>query len=135
MTCWDAMVRPQPSTHSWDQAHRRPTIEETLTDAEAAILVTEWPELTTTDWTAARQAMNGTAPVLCNGCNHLDPNNKPATCRLDRKSAADQAKLPSVVRTGRRHFWLPCAPDVPASRHPDGFHARRFSTGGQLAHS
>ncbi|MFC9535023.1 hypothetical protein ACFT38_31590 [Streptomyces sp. NPDC056975] len=98
------MARPQPSTHSWDQAHRRPTIEETLTDAEATILVTEWPELTTTDWIAARQAMNGTAPVLYNGRNHLDPNNKPVTCRLDRKSAADQAKLPSVVRTGRRHF-------------------------------
>ncbi|MFC9501868.1 UDP binding domain-containing protein [Streptomyces sp. NPDC056982] len=90
MTCWDAMARPQPSTHSWDQAHRRPTIEETLTDAEAAILVTEWPELTTTDWTAARQAMNGTAPVLYNGRNHLDPNTMP--CKLpDTPSSASDA--------------------------------------------
>ncbi|GAA1280600.1 MULTISPECIES: UDP-glucose/GDP-mannose dehydrogenase family protein [Streptomyces] len=41
VTCWDPMARPQPGMHPWDQAHRRPTIEEALTGADAAILVTE----------------------------------------------------------------------------------------------
>ncbi|MFE4683523.1 hypothetical protein ACFRNJ_22340, partial [Streptomyces sp. NPDC056721] len=106
------MARPQPSTHSWDQAHRRPTIEGTLTDAEATILVTEWPELTTTDWTAARQAMNGTAPVLYNGRNHLDPNNKPATCRLDRKSGAPPAKKTKLVYAGGGGIFVANLPGV-----------------------
>ncbi|WP_405603463.1 UDP-glucose dehydrogenase family protein [Streptomyces sp. NBC_00081] len=74
VTCWDPMARPQPGTHPWDQAHRRPTIEEALTGADAAILVTEWPQLTTTDWAAARQVMNSAAPVLYDGRNHLDPD-------------------------------------------------------------
>ncbi|MET7843561.1 UDP-glucose/GDP-mannose dehydrogenase family protein [Streptomyces sp. NPDC005356] len=74
VTCWDPMARPQPGMHPWDQAHRRPTIEEALTGADAAILVTEWPQLTTIDWAAARQVMNGPAPVLYDGRNHLDPD-------------------------------------------------------------
>ncbi|MFE5030033.1 UDP-glucose dehydrogenase family protein [Streptomyces sp. NPDC056656] len=74
VSCWDPMARPQPGTHPWDQTHCRPTIEEALTDADAAILVTEWPELTTTDWPAARHVMNGSRPVLYDGRNHLNPD-------------------------------------------------------------
>ncbi|MGX1676448.1 UDP binding domain-containing protein [Streptomyces sp. NPDC055400] len=73
VTCWDPMARPQSGMHPWDQTHRQPTIQEALTGADAANLVTEWPELTT-NWTAARQLMNGTAPVLYDGRNHLDPD-------------------------------------------------------------
>ncbi|WP_346138448.1 UDP-glucose/GDP-mannose dehydrogenase family protein [Streptomyces coeruleofuscus] len=73
VTCWDPMARPQPDTHPWNLTDRRPTISEALTGADAAILVTEWPDLATTDWAAHRHLMNNHTPVLYDGRNHLDP--------------------------------------------------------------
>ncbi|MFF9819396.1 UDP-glucose dehydrogenase family protein [Streptomyces sp. NPDC014006] len=71
VTCWDPMARPEPGTQPWSHTQRHPTIAEALTDADAAMLVTEWPHLTTTDWAAHRTLMN--TPVLYDGRNHLDP--------------------------------------------------------------
>jgi UDPglucose 6-dehydrogenase len=45
---------------------------ETLTDADAAILVTEWPEFAELDWTAAAEKM--ARPLLIDGRNFLDAN-------------------------------------------------------------
>jgi UDPglucose 6-dehydrogenase len=42
----------------------------TLTDADAAILVTEWPEFAELDWNAAAEAM--ARPLLIDGRNFLD---------------------------------------------------------------
>lgn len=44
---------------------------ECLTDADAAAIVTEWPEYLRLDWTRARQLMR--QPVLVDGRNCLDP--------------------------------------------------------------
>lgn len=73
VTCWDPMARPTPGTTPWDQAKRHPTIADTLVGADAALLVTEWPDLATTDWTAHRPLMHGTHPALFDGRNHLAP--------------------------------------------------------------
>ena len=42
-----------------------------LEGADAAILVTEWPEFAELDWAAMAQAM--TTPLLVDGRNYLDP--------------------------------------------------------------
>ncbi len=43
-----------------------------LAGADAAVLVTEWPEFVTIDWAAARDAMAGT--LIVDGRNALDPD-------------------------------------------------------------
>jgi len=47
------------------------TALEALADADAAVLVTEWPELVELDWSAVASAMRGN--VLIDGRNALDP--------------------------------------------------------------
>ena len=47
------------------------TPEEALRDADAAVLVTEWPELVGLDWPALRPIMR--QPILIDGRNALDP--------------------------------------------------------------
>jgi UDPglucose 6-dehydrogenase len=42
-----------------------------LDGADAAVIVTEWPELRQLDWAAARQLMR--TPLVIDGRNHLDP--------------------------------------------------------------
>ncbi|MEU5635486.1 UDP-glucose dehydrogenase family protein [Streptomyces rishiriensis] len=70
LTCWDPMARPA-DTQPWNQAERRSTVTAALTDADAAIVVTEWPQLHDTDWAEARPLMR--TPVLFDGRNLLDP--------------------------------------------------------------
>ncbi|WP_432072664.1 UDP-glucose dehydrogenase family protein [Streptomyces wuyuanensis] len=72
VTCWDPMAphtdgRQEP----WASATRQPDPLGTMTGADAAILVTEWPELTDVDWTAAARLMRN--PLLFDGRNLLDP--------------------------------------------------------------
>jgi UDPglucose 6-dehydrogenase len=45
---------------------------ETLEAADAAVLVTEWPEFAELDWTEVAKAMNN--PLLVDGRNFLDPD-------------------------------------------------------------
>ncbi|MER5582300.1 UDP-glucose/GDP-mannose dehydrogenase family protein [Streptomyces asoensis] len=71
LTCWDPMARPT-DIQPWNQAERRNTPAAALTGADAAIIVTEWPELEETDWAAARPLMR--TPVLFDGRNLLDPD-------------------------------------------------------------
>jgi len=47
------------------------SVDETLEDADAAILVTEWPEFAELDWGSLRQRM--ATPLLIDGRNFLDP--------------------------------------------------------------
>jgi UDPglucose 6-dehydrogenase len=47
------------------------TAEEAIADADAAVLVTEWPSIVGLDWEAARATMR--SPVLIDGRNALDP--------------------------------------------------------------
>ncbi|MEU4876981.1 UDP-glucose/GDP-mannose dehydrogenase family protein [Streptomyces sp. NPDC021608] len=71
LTCWDPMARPE-DTEPWNQAERRNTVTEALTGADAAIIVTEWPELLDTDWETAQHLMR--TAVLFDGRNLLDPD-------------------------------------------------------------
>ncbi|MEV0612385.1 UDP-glucose/GDP-mannose dehydrogenase family protein [Nonomuraea sp. NPDC050404] len=68
--CWDPMARPA-ETDPWTSTTRHDTPELALEGADAAILVTEWPQLTEVDWAKAAAAMR--RPVLFDGRNLLDP--------------------------------------------------------------
>ncbi|MDI9886147.1 UDP binding domain-containing protein [Streptomyces sp. HNM0645] len=55
----------------WSSTTRRPDPLGAMTDADAAILVTEWPELTDVDRPTAARLMRN--PLLLDGRNLLDP--------------------------------------------------------------
>ncbi|MFK0020285.1 UDP binding domain-containing protein [Streptomyces sp. NPDC090798] len=71
LTCWDPMAHPA-NVQPWNQAERRSTVSAALTGADAAIIVTEWPQLLDTDWAAAQQLMR--TAVLLDGRNLLNPH-------------------------------------------------------------
>ncbi|MFG2760560.1 UDP-glucose dehydrogenase family protein [Streptomyces wuyuanensis] len=72
VTCWDPMApHTDGRREPWSSATRRADPLGAMTDADAAILVTEWPELTDVDWTAAARLMRN--PLLLDGRNLLDP--------------------------------------------------------------
>ena len=54
----------------FDNVEFRDSALETLADADAAILVTEWPEFAELDWTVAAEKM--ARPLLIDGRNFLD---------------------------------------------------------------
>ena len=49
----------------------RASVEEAVTDADAAVLVTEWASIVDSDWAALRDRMR--SAVLIDGRNALDP--------------------------------------------------------------
>jgi UDPglucose 6-dehydrogenase len=67
---WDPMARPGP-VEPWIFTTRYPSPEEAMAGADAAILVTEWPQLIDVDWVRVAQEM--ASPVLFDGRNLLDP--------------------------------------------------------------
>lgn len=67
---WDPMAQPQ-TTPPWSSTTRCASPLEALTGSDAAMLVTEWPELRDVDWPEAAAAM--AAPVLFDGRNLLEP--------------------------------------------------------------
>ncbi|WP_435604909.1 UDP binding domain-containing protein [Streptomyces bacillaris] len=72
VTCWDPMAPRTTADHApWTSVTRHPDPLTALTDADAAILVTEWPELTELDWPTAARTMR--TPLLLDGRNLLDP--------------------------------------------------------------
>jgi UDPglucose 6-dehydrogenase len=64
---WDPVASPD-GLHGVVQTA---TVEEALEGADAAVVVTEWPQLREVDWQAAAGAMR--TPVLVDGRNMLDP--------------------------------------------------------------
>jgi UDPglucose 6-dehydrogenase len=64
---WDPIAHPD-GLHGVVQAA---AVEEALAGADAAVLVTEWPQLADVDWAAAARRMR--RPVLIDGRNMLDP--------------------------------------------------------------
>ncbi|MFI7612378.1 UDP-glucose dehydrogenase family protein [Nonomuraea terrae] len=68
--CWDPMARP-PAAEPWSSTTRHETPELAVEGADAAILVTEWPQLKEADWAHAAAVMR--RPVLFDGRNLLDP--------------------------------------------------------------
>ncbi|MFE9933575.1 nucleotide sugar dehydrogenase [Streptomyces sp. NPDC005533] len=67
---WDPLARPA-AREPWDATTRYPTPQQALADADAAVIVTEWPELAEVDWTEAHSLMR--TPVMFDGRNLLDP--------------------------------------------------------------
>ncbi|MFB6822852.1 UDP-glucose dehydrogenase family protein [Streptomyces virginiae] len=67
---WDPLARPAAG-EPWDSVDRFPTPRQALAGADAAVIVTEWPELAEIDWTEACGVMR--TPVLFDGRNLLDP--------------------------------------------------------------
>ncbi|MET9344575.1 UDP-glucose/GDP-mannose dehydrogenase family protein [Nonomuraea sp. NPDC003804] len=68
--CWDPMARPA-EREPWTSTSRHASPESAVEGADAAIVVTEWPQLTEVDWTRAASVMR--RPVLFDGRNLLDP--------------------------------------------------------------
>jgi len=64
---WDPVARPSDLRGVLQVG----SVEEALADADAAVLVTEWPELAELDWTTLAGTMR--TPVLVDGRNMLDP--------------------------------------------------------------
>ncbi|MGW2986463.1 UDP-glucose dehydrogenase family protein [Streptomyces goshikiensis] len=67
---WDPLARPA-ADEPWDSVTRSSTPQQALADADAAVIVTEWPELAEVDWTEAHGLMR--TPVIFDGRNLLDP--------------------------------------------------------------
>jgi UDPglucose 6-dehydrogenase len=68
--CWDPMARPA-QTEPWTSTSRHATPELAMDGADAAIVVTEWPQLKAVDWARAASVMR--RPLLYDGRNLLDP--------------------------------------------------------------
>ena len=68
--CWDPMARPGP-VEPWTSTTRHATPLEAVEGADAAVIVTEWPELAEVPWDQARTAMR--TPLVLDGRNLLDP--------------------------------------------------------------
>ncbi|MGW3009083.1 UDP-glucose dehydrogenase family protein [Streptomyces sp. NPDC001219] len=69
--CWDPMARPADVT-PWNATTRHPSPAAALRDADAALVVTEWPELRDVDWASAGRTMR--RRLLFDGRNTLDPD-------------------------------------------------------------
>ncbi len=67
---WDPLARPAAG-EPWDSVTRFPTPRQALAGADAAVIVTEWPELAEIDWAEAWGGMR--TPILFDGRNLLDP--------------------------------------------------------------
>ncbi|MDH6577214.1 UDP-glucose/GDP-mannose dehydrogenase family protein [Kitasatospora sp. MAP5-34] len=68
--CWDPLARPA-EVEPWTSATRYASPEKAMADADAAVVVTEWPQLQDVDWVRAAQGMR--RPVLFDGRNLLEP--------------------------------------------------------------
>jgi UDPglucose 6-dehydrogenase len=68
VTAWDPVANGEALLHGVEIA---PTALEALDGADAAVVVTEWPELRELDWAAAGERMRNR--VLVDGRNLLDP--------------------------------------------------------------
>ncbi|MET8866831.1 UDP-glucose/GDP-mannose dehydrogenase family protein [Nonomuraea sp. NPDC004580] len=68
--CWDPMARPA-EVEPWTSTTRLATPELAVEGADAAIVVTEWPQLKEADWAGMAATMR--RPVLYDGRNLLDP--------------------------------------------------------------
>jgi len=70
VVCWDPMAHT-PETAPWSMVERAESVEQALSGAHAALLVTEWPQLREVDWQLAAGSMQ--SAVLFDGRNMLEP--------------------------------------------------------------
>lgn len=67
---WDPLANP-PDEEPWSSCTRMRTPAEAVAGADAAVVVTEWPQLLGVDWAAVRPTMR--RPLVLDGRNLLDP--------------------------------------------------------------
>jgi UDPglucose 6-dehydrogenase len=67
---WDPMAHT-PAGEPWANATRFDDVASAMAGADAAILVTDWPQLRDVDWAGAAASMRG--PVVFDGRNMFDP--------------------------------------------------------------
>ncbi|USX53396.1 UDP-glucose/GDP-mannose dehydrogenase family protein [Lentzea sp. HUAS12] len=70
VTAWDPMA-PELTDTPWNQVERKDDVLAAVADCDAAVIVTEWPELHDVDWGKAAEVMS--TPLLFDGRNLLDP--------------------------------------------------------------
>jgi UDPglucose 6-dehydrogenase len=70
VTGWDPMA-PRLTDTPWNLVERKDDVLAAVTDCDAAVIVTEWPELKDVDWSKAAEVMG--SPLLLDGRNLLDP--------------------------------------------------------------
>ncbi|MBM7783479.1 UDPglucose 6-dehydrogenase [Tenggerimyces flavus] len=68
--CWDPLAR-SVEVEPWTSTIRLASPVEAMAEADAAIVVTEWPQLKDLDWAEARKVMRN--PLIFDGRNLLDP--------------------------------------------------------------
>jgi UDPglucose 6-dehydrogenase len=66
---WDPVADAQSTLHGVELAE---TVAQALDGADAAVVVTEWPELRDLPWTELAASMR--TPIVVDGRNHLDPD-------------------------------------------------------------
>ena len=69
--CWDPMARVDDRAEPWLSAERFPDPAKAMENADAAIIVTEWPELSELPWADIASTMR--RPLLFDGRNLFDP--------------------------------------------------------------
>lgn len=69
--CWDPMARLDESAEPWTSTTRCSSPLEALDGVDAAVVVTEWPEVQDVRWDEAKRTMR--RPVVLDGRNALDP--------------------------------------------------------------
>lgn len=69
--CWDPRARLDDSGEPWTSTTRCASPLEAMDGADAAVVVTAWPELHDVPWDDAKQVMR--RPVMFDGRNVLDP--------------------------------------------------------------
>jgi len=69
VTAWDPIADGRAHLHGVEIAS---SALDAFDDADAAVVVTEWPELRELDWNAAGERMR--TRVVVDGRNHLDPD-------------------------------------------------------------
>jgi UDPglucose 6-dehydrogenase len=68
VVAWDPIVDAEDALQGVELA---PTAEAALSGADAAVVVTEWPQLRELPWAELRASMSN--PLVIDGRNHLDP--------------------------------------------------------------
>ena len=80
-----------------DSVEFRDSALEALDGADAAVLVTEWPEFAELDWAAAAERM--ARPLLIDGRNFLDPSPAARAPASSTRASAARSRAPSPAGT------------------------------------
>jgi hypothetical protein len=114
---WDPIARVDGLLHGVEQLD---SVDAAIEGADAAVLVTEWPELREIDWAAAAVRMR--SPLLIDGRNMLDPDAMRAPAGRTRASARRRVMDAVILVGGEGTRLRPLTAQMPkadaAARRP-----------------